>query len=91
MNMPSNQSNPNILVPIQVNYHNNNGGMPQNHMMNPNNMMPQQNYQNKINSFMPNRFPGQQQQHMQSIQPRKMFPDQPDQQQSIPIVGSANL
>lgn len=115
--MPSNTSGSNILVPIQLNYPNqmNNGSMQsghhnsQHHMLNQN--MMQSNFQNKMNPFIPNRFPppGQQQSqhhHMHQIQSQQnlmqqqqrkinMFPDQPnqlnDQQQSIPIVGSANL
>ena len=93
----TNVSNPNILVPLQVNYVNHNNQMNSNnpthhnghgHMMNQNIMQP--NFQNKMNTFIPNRFPNQQHQHIQTQasimqqqqqQQRKMgmFPDQPNQ------------
>jgi hypothetical protein len=92
----TNVTNPNILVPLQVNYVNHNNQMNHNnhnghgHMMNQNINFQNPNFQNKINTFIPNRFPNQQHQHIQPIQTQTtimqqqqrkmgMFPDQSNQ------------
>ena len=81
----TNVSNPNILVPLQVNYVNHNNSHMNNnhnghgHMMNPNMMQP--NFQNKMNPFISNRFPSQQHQHIQPIQTQQNMMQQQQQQQ----------